>query len=473
MTETKYTGLPEWMQKYDLVERNWNGVRVFFGNVPVKVMEPNNGQVEGLPENPRQWTRKELETLKKSIIETPELMIARGVLLFPYNGKAVALGGNMRLTASRELKEKEVPAIVYPEDTPTDKLMEIVIKDNGSFGAWDFDRLGNEWSDKPLTDWGVPAWDPEEEDKDEIDDVQEDEFSEATGEALPPVVKRGEVWQLGIHRLICGDSTQRADILKLMQGEVADLWLTDPPYNVNYVEKNKDIGGQFDIVKEDIANDNMSDVEFDMFLCEAFAVARDVLKAGGSFYVWTPQGHNQIAFHRALDGVGLQFRQQLIWNKSGLVMGRQDYQWKHEPCLYGWKDGAGHYFKDTRKETTVIQDAAEIVPKKMKKQDLVKFVEAVLSDRIETSVLNEQKPMKSGLHPTMKPIRLFARLISNSSRRGEVVLDTFAGSGTTVIACEQLGRAARVVEIDPHYCDVIIARWEELTGQKAERIETA
>ena len=157
----------------------------------------------------------------------------------------------------------------------------------------------------------------------------------------------------------------------------------------------------------------------------------------------------------------------MIWNKNILVIGRQDYQWKHEPCLYGWKEGAAHYFVDDRKQTTVFADKEEINPKKMKKEELVKFVEEILSDKISTTVINEDKPSASALHPTMKPIKLLARQIRNSTKKNELVFDGFGGSGSTLIACEQLGRRCYTCELDERYCDVIIQRWETLTGQKA------
>jgi DNA modification methylase len=162
----------------------------------------------------------------------------------------------------------------------------------------------------------------------------------------------------------------------------------------------------------------------------------------------------------------LKTRQQLIWNKNSFVIGRQDYQWKHEPCLYGWKDGAAHYFIDDRTQATVIEDKG-LDFKKMKKEELVALLKEIFSDKVSTTVINEDKPMRSAEHPTMKPLKLLERLIKNSSRPGELVLDTFGGSGSTMMTCEQLNRTCYMMEIDPAYCDVIVKRWENLTGQKA------
>ena len=163
-------------------------------------------------------------------------------------------------------------------------------------------------------------------------------------------------------------------------------------------------------------------------------------------------------------------KQELIWNKNSLVMGRQDYQWKHEPCLYGWKEGASHYFIDDRTQTTVIEDKKPDI-KKMKKEELVKLLEEIYRDKKSTTIINEDRPSVSDLHPTMKPVKLIARQVKNSSRIGENVLDLFGGSGTTLITCEQLNRKSYMMEYDPHYVDVIIQRWENFTGEKAVKIE--
>jgi site-specific DNA-methyltransferase (adenine-specific) len=227
-------------------------------------------------------------------------------------------------------------------------------------------------------------------------------------------------------------------VAKLMNGERADLWLTDPPYNVDYNSKNDYLNkvGKGGAVQVDIENDKMSDDEFVAFLCKAFGAAQSVMKKGASFYVWTAQGHALTDISKALDAIGMPFRQQLIWVKNMFVLGRFDYQCKHEPCFYGWKAGAAHNWH---------------------------------SDRSQTTVLNFDKPLKSDLHPTMKPVPLFGYQVGNSTKEGDIVIDTFGGSGTTMIACEQLNRKCRMMELDPHYCTVIIARWEKLTGEKARK----
>ena len=270
--------------------------------------------------------------------------------------------------------------------------------------------------------------------------------------------KPGEIWQLGEHRLLCGDSTDREALRELMAGEEADLLVTDPPYNVNYEGK----AGK-------IANDNQEDGAFRKFLRDAFEAALSVMKPGAAFYIWHAdlEGYN---FRGAIKEAGAQVRQCLVWNKNALVLGHQDYQWKHEPCLYGWKEGGNRYFTDSRKETTVFEDARPDFSK-MKKEEMRALLEDIFSEKISTTVINEDKPLANDLHPTMKPVKLMARLIRNSSREGERILDTFGGSGSTLIACEQLKRRCYICELDPHFCDVIIERWETFTGGKAVRLD--
>lgn len=242
-----------------------------------------------------------------------------------------------------------------------------------------------------------------------------------------PKTKLGDLWILGKHRLLCGDSTSLADISILMGGDKADLWLTDPPYNVSYQGKTKDA--------LTIQNDEMDDESFRRFLVSAYDAADSVLKEGAAFYIWhaDSEGFN---FRGACRDIGWKVRECLIWVKNTFVLGRQDYQWKHEPCLYGWKDGASHNW---------------------------------FADRSQSTVLEFNKPSRNGEHPTMKPVELFRYLIGNSTRKDNIVLDSFGGSGTTLIACEDIGRQARLIELDPSYCDVIIERWQNFTGKKAVR----
>ena len=274
-----------------------------------------------------------------------------------------------------------------------------------------------------IADFGVDLFDSQTGDEEPL--PEEDDFGE--GEKTEAVCQRGDIWELGEHRLMCGDSTEAADVAKLMDGETADLWLTDPPYNVDLSDKVEHLNeymkeiGEYKLggIDKPIENDKMSDEDFVKFLICTFAIARDHLKAGGSFYVWTAQGHNQLQFAHALDSVGLPFKQQIIWNKREAVLGRQDYQWKHEPCFYGWKDGAGHYFVNLRNQRTVIEDYEEIDLNKMKKDELKELLKTLLERPHEESVITEGNLQRNHLHPTMKPVRLFGRLIRNSSKQGE------------------------------------------------------
>jgi len=255
-------------------------------------------------------------------------------------------------------------------------------------------------------------------------DVIEDEVPEVPDD---PTTQPGDLWLLGDHRLLCGDSTKQKDVDRLMAGERADLWLTDPPYNVAYEGKTKDA--------LTIDNDSMADADFREFLVKCFSCAFQVLKPGASFYIWhaDSEGYN---FRGAVHDCGEQVRQCLIWQKNVMVMGRQDYQWKHEPCLYGWKKGASHGWYSDRKQTTVLEF---------------------------------DRPSRSTEHPTMKPISLFSYQMANSTAPQGLVYDAFLGSGTTLIAAEQLGRKCYGMELSPQYCDVIVERWQNLTGKEARR----
>ena len=418
----------------------------------------NEGQVTGLPTNPRQWTRAELENLKKSLQETPELLEARGILVYPWEGKYLVLGGNMRLSALKALKAKDAPCIVFPEDTPVDKLKEVVIKDNGSFGQWDFDSLANEWGDLPLTDWGVPVFDMEEEKQDEPE-VVEDDFDE--DEDVEPIALLGDVYMLGDHRLMCGDSTKPEDVEKLMAGDIADMVFTGPPYGVSYVGTNNPSGKEWQM----IANDDLRGDSLFQFLAHAFKNLADNLKSDGAFYVWFASS-NHIEFETALKMAGLRVKQELIWDK-GMVLGHSDYHWAYEPCLYGThKDKNCTWYGDRTQKTFLAMNRTEI--RDLKKEELIDILLRLHEGRSCWRISRDNTT--EYIHPTQKPIALAGRGIKNSSCAGQIVLDLFGGSGSTMMACEQLGRKARIMEYDPKYCDKIITRWERYTGMKAEKL---
>lgn len=363
----------------------------------------------------------------------------------------VIIAGHTRWKAAKQLGLDEVPCVLADDLTPAQvKAYRRADNKVAEASEWDYDLLEEELDgilDIDMSDFG---FDTEEEDTAE---AVEDEYEPDIPEE--PVSKRGQVYQLGEHRLMIGDSTNAEDVASLCDGEIMDLVVTDPPYNVA-IENSQGMT---------IENDDMDSDNFYDFLVQAFENMNDHLKAGGVFYIWHAS-RTQRAFEDALNAVGLEVREQLIWNKNALVLGRQDYQWKHEPCFYGWKDGASHYFINTRSLTTVIDDD-EIDLDAMKKDELKDLLQKILEAYPEVTVINEKKPAKNDLHPTMKPIKLIARQVKNSSRTKERVLDLFGGSGSTLIACEQLDRKCYMMEYDPRYADVIIDRWESQTGKKA------
>ena len=315
-----------------------------------------------------------------------------------------------------------VPCIIA-DDLTEEQIKAYRLADNkvSELAEWDFDLLGEELDgilDIDMCDFGFEL-NFDEEEKEVIEDDFEVELPEE------PKAKLGDIYQLGNHRLMCGDSTNIDDVKRLMDNELADILITDPPYNVDYT------GGTKEALK--IINDKMDNDNFRCFLIDAFSNANEVMKAGAVFYIWhaDSEGYN---FRGACFDVGWNVRQCLIWNKNAFVMGRQDYHWKHEPCLYGWKDGASHLWVSDRKQTTVI---------------------------------DFDRPIRNDVHPTMKPIPLFDYQIKNNTKQGDKVLDLFGGSGTTIMACEQNGRVGYVMEYDPKYIDVIISRWENFTGRKA------
>lgn len=353
----------------------------------------------------------------------------------------VILSGHTRLYAAQEMAIKEVDVlVVHGLNEKQKRKYRILANKTGEFTTWDYSLLEKELEDLDFdgydfgfeVDFEALGADPNE--------VVEDDYDP---EPPPdPISKSGDVWQLGDHRLLVGDSTNADDVKLLMDGEQADLWLTDPPYNVDYTAKEKDLlkyrpnkrveQGQH----TGIANDKMESGAFLAFLMSAFIAAKEAMRPGAVFYIWHADSES-VNFRTACSEVGLPVRETLIWVKNHFVLGHLDYQYKHEPCLYGWKDGEKHYFTNSRGETTVIQDLTEIDPKKMKKEELVELLTKMLSDKATTTVLNFDKPTRSEGHPTMKPVALFDYCIRNSTKKGQIVLDTFAGSGTTIMAAKQ------------------------------------
>lgn len=370
----------------------------------------------------------------------------------------IIVEGHGRWMAAKELGMETVPVLRLDELTDEQrKAYALAHNKTAELSGWNFDVLAAELKDISEFDMSAFGFDMAAVGEEDIE-VQEDDFIEELPKSA--TTRLGDVFKLGGHYLICGDSTKEETIKKLLQGQQIDLLVTDPPYNVDYVGKTKDA------LK--IENDKKSDADFHKLLVDAFKAADSGMKPGAAFYIWhaDSEGFN---FRGACREIGWQVRQCLIWNKNTFVLGRQDYQWKHEPCLYGWKEGAAHYFVDDRTQSTVFEDKGHDIDH-MKKEEMKALLKELFEDKISTTVLEEDKPARSAEHPTMKPIKLLARQIKNSSRKGDNVLDIFGGSGSTLITCEQLGRNCFTVELDPKYCDVIIKRWEDFTGQQAVRI---
>lgn len=407
-----------------------------------------NPRKELTPEDP------EYQQLKKSIVEFGY------VVPVVVNSDMTVIGGHQGLTVLEDLGYKKIECSVQNLNKTQEKALNLAL--NKINGIWDNDKLEKILAElKELEfDMDITGFTPEELNdifNDTLEATEDDfDVDKELEEITEPVTQLGDMWILGNHRLLCGDSTDKEAVEELMNNKEADMVLTDPPYNVD-IENSQGMK---------IKNDNMDNKTFREFLIKAFKNISETLKAGGAFYIWFAS-REHINFEKALNENKLKVRQELIWNKNMFVLGSQDYQWKHEPCLYGWKDGAAHYFTDDRTQATVIEDKHQDF-RKLKKEELINILEDIYADKTSTTIIEENRPTISDLHPTMKPIKLLSRLIKNSSRINESVLDLFGGSGSTLIACEQLNRICYMMELDPKYCDVIVKRWETLTGKKAK-----
>lgn len=380
------------------IEQICNSIREFGNNDPIAIDE-NNTIIEG---------HGRLYALKKLGFE--EVDVIRLTHLNEQQKKAYILAhNNLTMTTGFDLEKLQL------------EIEEIIDFDMSDFGFEPFEPLK-----------GI------EETEEQLEEV----LSNIESEENKSKVQRGDIFKLGKHTLMCGDSTDIESVKFLTGGGTVNLVVTDPPYNVNYEEKSKHIVKNkpnqriTNGTHTNIENDSMTDEEFFNFLKKVYVNMLEVLEEGGAYYVWYATSET-INFLKALESAGSDFRQILIWNKNTFVLGRQDYQWKYEPCIYGWKEGASHNW---------------------------------YSDRSQTTVLDFNKPLRNAEHPTMKPVDLFKYLIQNSSKAGDKVLDLFGGSGTTLIACEELNRECFMMEYEPKYVEVIIKRYENLTGDKAVKI---
>lgn len=398
------------------------------------------------------------------------------------NRDGTIIGGHQRRTVLLDLGYEEADVIVVDMDKTNEKALNIAL--NKITGEWDERALKELLIDLDGLDFDVKLTgygDDELADlfrKVEISqEAQDDNFNidEAKEEAeKKPRTKYGDIWQLGNHRLMCGDAADYSDIELLMEGVQADLILTDPPYNVDYEAKDKRLEHSFKRNRtrktNEIIGDRMADDDFYNFLCRIFSNYFDAARPGAAVYVFHADSEG-LTFRQAFAVAGFKLAQVLIWEKNQFVIGRQDYHWRHEPILYGWKEGAGHYWIGDRSQDTVLMED-DIDFKAMKKPELIAYIERIRQElSTRTSVQYEKKPARSDMHPTMKPVALVGRLMANSSKYKDNVVDFFGGSGTTLIAAEQLHRTAYIMEINPVYCDVIIKRYEEYTGLQAIRVK--
>jgi DNA modification methylase len=374
----------------------------------MEVKEVKIGLIKSNPNNPRIIKDEKFAKLVESIKSFPEMLKLRPIVV---NEDMVVLGGNMRLKACKEAGLKVVP-VIKANELSEDQQKEFIIKDNVGFGEWDYSMLANEWDVEQLTEWGLDIPDFKIE-----GEAQEDDFDVPEGGIETDIVV-GDLFEIGEHRLLCGDSTCSDQVAKLMNGQLADICHTDPPYNIDYEGGSKK--------REKIANDKLED--FPKFLYDVYTTISTALKKGGAIYVWhaSSETHN---FIQQFLNAGFLFKSYIVWNKNNSTFGRSDYHWKHEPCIYGWLEGASHKWHGDRKQTTVW---------------------------------DIDRPTRSDEHPTMKPIPLCSKPLENSSQKGDVVLDVFLGSGSTMVASHQLKRKCYGMELDPKYCQVIIDRMIKL-----------
>ena len=391
-------------------------------------MKPNVGEIwpigklQNWDKNPRTITEKDF---KRLVAQMKKHGVYKPIIV---NQDGIIVGGNMRFRALQYLEVSEVwVSVVQTKDEA--EMLEIALSDNDRAGSYDEEALAEMVS---LYDIDQELYTIDTGKMLSIKDLS-NKFGPEAEEDEPPEVGAGEpeskpreIYQLGPHRLMCGDAISDEAVKTLMDGKKADLLLTDPPYNVDYVGKTKDA--------LTIENDKQTDEQFYDFLFLAFRNAKEVSHAGTVAYVCHSDSEGPV-FRQAFKDAGWSLRQCLIWLKQHMVMGRQDYHWKHEPILYGWLEGGAHYF---------------------------------VNDRTQTTVWEFDRPNASKEHPTMKPVKLMGQAINNSTKPGDIVLDLFAGSGSTLMAAEQTGRICYAMELDPKYCDVIRKRYELFVQSKAE-----
>lgn len=388
---------------------------------------------------------------------------------------AQIIAGHGRQAAALELDLPAVPCVVLAGLSDTQKRAYLIADNQLPLNAgWDLEKLKSELASLSSQDFDISVLGFEsdfladllhleptlEGDPDHVPDAPED-----------PVSVPGDIWDLGDHRLACADATMLQSYTDLMAGRFADVVWTDPPYNVDYIGRTKDA------LK--IKNDRMEDAAFVAFLSDAFVNVSAYLSAGSAVYIaYADLGG--LAFHRAFQDAGFKLQSCLIWQKDSLVLGRSDYHSRHEPILYGWKPGAAHRWFGGRKQTTILNDPEQLLTVEDENTLLVSAggqtfrvrAENMEVEDVRESVIIHPRPKASRAHPTMKPVGLIERMLKNSAKPGDVVLDPFGGSGSTLIAAGKLGLRARLLELDPRFVDVIVNRWQDLTGRTATHAET-
>jgi DNA modification methylase len=384
----------------------------------MKTQKVKISEVKTNPNNPRLIKDDKFEKLVKSIKEFPKMLDIRPIVV---NKDMIVLGGNMRLKACKEAGLKEV-TIIFADDLTEEEQKQFIIKDNVGFGEWDWDMIANEWDAEQVEEWGLDI--PEFSIKEEIE-AEEDDYE--MPDELQTDIVLGDLFEIGDHRLLCGDSTDSDAVEKLMNGEKADMVFTDPPWNVNYGAVKA--GNPMGYKPRTIMNDSMSTADFKDFMGSSFAMMAMHSKKGCPTYVvmsaqeW---GNLMLALHDN----NYHWSSTIIWNKSHLVMSRKDYHTKYEPIWYGWLDGAPRLCQ--------------------------------VEDRKQSDVWDVDRPTKSELHPTTKPIALIDIALKNSSKIGNLIFELFTGSGSTMVAAHQLKRKCYGMELDPKYCQVIVDRMRKL-----------
>lgn len=403
--------------------------------LPLSKIEANRGQIVGLPKNPRVIRDAKFQILKKSIEEDPEMTALREILVVEYGDKYVIIGGNMRFRAMQDLGIKEAPCKVIPADTDVEKLKAYTIKDNAGFGEWDWDDLANEWGEEPLSDWGVDVWETEAEEEKAPSNVEEDEFDESK-DTIVCRCMRGDVWQLGNHRVMCGDSTSEKDVAKLMGGGIADIAFSSPPYNAGFGAKLTEDNGRSKYIDYE---DNMKSDEYQLFLEKYIENGNRYAKY--NFVNIQMLANNKQALFNALHKNMKWLADIIIWDKG-----------RSQPAM----------------AANVLNSEFEFVFCFSEKGNRSIGTKPFHGTEKNIIHISPGKNEYAKIHNAVFPMELPAHFISTFAK--DSVIDFFGGTGTTLVAAEQLNKTAYLMEYDPHYCDVIIARWEKITGQTAVKI---